>query len=69
MTNGYNTPNSRIPDLVTHWTGYFGPRSWHTGGANVLMADGAVRFLSDNIDTSLHRALHSRDGGEVVSDF
>ncbi len=69
LTNGYNTPNSKIPDLVIHFTGFFGPRSWHTGGANVLLGDGSVRFLSDNIDTMLHRGLHSRDGGEVLGEF
>jgi prepilin-type processing-associated H-X9-DG protein len=69
MTNGYNTPNSRIPDVVVHFTGFFGPRSWHTGGAQVLMADGSVRLFSDNIDANLHRAVHSRNGGEVVGEF
>jgi prepilin-type N-terminal cleavage/methylation domain-containing protein len=69
MTNGYTTPNSRIPDIVTHWTGYFAPRSFHTGGAHVAMGDGAVRYLSDSIDAELHRSLHSCNGGEVVSEF
>ncbi|MCA9012943.1 MAG: DUF1559 domain-containing protein, partial [Planctomycetaceae bacterium] len=44
-------------------------RSWHTGGAQVLFGDGAVRFLSDNIDTGTHRAIHSRNGGEVAGEF
>ena len=69
MTNGYNPPNSRIPDIVTHFTGFFGPRSYHTGGANVLFGDGTVRFLGDSMDTLTHRGLHSRNGGEVVGDF
>ena len=69
LTNGYNPPNSRTPDVVTHFTGFFGPRSLHTGGANLLMGDGAVRFISDNIDTVVHRNLHSRNGGEVINDF
>lgn len=69
LTNGYNTPNSRIPDLVVHFTGFLGPRSWHVGGANVLLGDGTVRFLSNSIDTSTHRALHSRAGGEILGDF
>ncbi|HEY0984203.1 MULTISPECIES: DUF1559 family PulG-like putative transporter [unclassified Schlesneria] len=69
LTNGYNTPNSRIPDVVTHFTGFFGPRSMHTGGAHLLMGDGAVRFVSDNIDEALHRGLHSRNGGEVTGEF
>jgi len=29
MTNGYHSPNNRIPDLVTHFTRYFAPRSYH----------------------------------------
>ncbi len=69
LTNGYTTPNSPIPDLVTHFTGYFGPRSWHPGGANVLMGDGSVQFFTDEIDATLQRNLHSINGGEVVSDF
>ena len=69
LTNGYNTPNSRIPDVVTHFTGFFGPRSMHTGGANLLLGDGAVRFVSDNIDSTLHRSLHSRNGGEITGEF
>lgn len=69
LTNGYHSPNNRIPDVVTHFTGYFAPRSYHTGGAHVMMADGAIKFLTDSIDTALHRAIHSCNGREVVSDF
>lgn len=69
MTNGYNQPNSRIPDIVTHWTGYFGPRSFHPGGAQVVMGDGKVAFLSENMNADLHRALHSCSGGEVTSSY
>jgi prepilin-type N-terminal cleavage/methylation domain-containing protein len=68
-TNGYNTPNSRIPDVMMHGVGFYGPRSFHTGGAHVLLGDGAVRFLSDNIDVRIHRHLHSRNGGETVGEF
>jgi prepilin-type N-terminal cleavage/methylation domain-containing protein len=68
-TNGYNTPNSRIPDIYLHGDGYSGPRSFHVGGAHALMGDGTVRFLSDNIDRTTHRALHSRNGGETVAEF
>ncbi len=69
LTNGYSTPNSRIPDVVTHFTGFFGPRSYHVGGAHALMGDGTVRFLGDNIDTRIHRGLHSTNGGEVLGEF
>lgn len=67
LTNGYTTPNSRIPDIVTHWTGYFAPRSYHSGGAEVVMADGSVHFLTNGVDAPVHRALHSANGGEVAS--
>lgn len=69
LTNGYHTPNNRTPDLVVHHTGFFGPRSYHTGGANVGLADGSVHFLSDSIDATTHRALHSCNGGEVLGEF
>lgn len=69
MTNGYTTPNSKIPDIVVHFTGFFAPRSWHVGGAHLVLGDGAVRFVSDNIDTITHRNLHSRNGGDIVSEF
>lgn len=40
------------------------------GGFYVAMADGAVRFVSQNIDVTLFKALLTRAGGEaVVRDF
>lgn len=69
LTNGYNPPNSRIPDVVIHFTGFFGPRSWHTGGAHALLGDGSVRFLSDNIHLATIRGLHSTTGQETLGEF
>ncbi len=66
-TNGYNTPNSVIPDVIMHGSGFFGPRSFHTGGALALRVDGSVHMLTNSIDASIHRSLHSRNGGEVVA--
>lgn len=68
LTNGYQSPNSKIPDIVTHFSGYFGPRSFHTGGATVGRADGSVSFMSNALDQSICQALHSCNGGEVVSE-
>lgn len=69
LTNGYLTPNSRLPDMQVHGTGFFGPRSQHAGGANVALGDGSVRFLPDGIDAPTHRALHSGNGGETIGPF
>ena len=33
------------------------------------MADGAVRFISQNLDVNTYDALITRGGGEVVGDF
>lgn len=41
--------------------------SWHSGGANFLFADGAVRFLYDAIPFATFQALNSINGGEAVS--
>jgi prepilin-type N-terminal cleavage/methylation domain-containing protein/prepilin-type processing-associated H-X9-DG protein len=68
MINGYLTPNSTTPDIVTHWTGYFAPRSYHTGGANVVMADGSTHRFSDGIESESHRSLYSCNANEVIMD-
>jgi prepilin-type N-terminal cleavage/methylation domain-containing protein len=47
----------------------YGPSSQHTGGAHHLMGDGAVRFISENIDINTYDALVTKSGGEVVGDF
>ncbi|VTR96560.1 DUF1559 domain-containing protein [Tuwongella immobilis] len=39
----------------------------HTGGVNVAMADGSVRFLRDTIRPVTLAALATRSGGETVS--
>ena len=67
LTNGYTTPNARIPDVVVHATGFFGPRSFHPAGAQGAFGDGSVRMLSDGLDATVCRALHSIDGGETAT--
>ena len=41
----------------------------HVGGAQFLMADGHVRFISENIDETLYEALGTISGGEVVGEY
>ena len=44
-------------------------RSFHTGGVNALLLDGSVRFVSSSIEQAVWRAIGTRAGGEVVTDF
>jgi prepilin-type processing-associated H-X9-DG protein len=44
-------------------------RSYHPGVVNVLMADGAVRPVSETVNLSVWRALATRNGREVANDF
>ncbi|WP_206107601.1 DUF1559 domain-containing protein [Paludisphaera rhizosphaerae] len=41
--------------------------STHSGGVNLLLCDGTVRFVKDSISRSVWRALGTMAGGEVVS--
>ncbi|MBM80757.1 MAG: prepilin-type cleavage/methylation domain-containing protein [Planctomycetaceae bacterium] len=43
--------------------------SFHPGRTHLLMADGSVHFISENISGRVRQALGSRNGGEDVSDF
>ncbi|MDO5554893.1 MAG: DUF1559 domain-containing protein [Planctomycetia bacterium] len=41
--------------------------SLHSGGANVAMADGSVRFISETINGDTWKAMASKAGSETVS--
>ncbi|MSR56268.1 MAG: DUF1559 domain-containing protein [Planctomycetaceae bacterium] len=43
--------------------------SYHTGGVHVLMCDGSVRFVSDNVNLATWRAIGTRASGEVAGEF
>ena len=49
-------PNAVLPELG----GYNG------NGFNAVFADGAVRFISKTVDTTVLKGLITRDGGEVI---
>jgi hypothetical protein len=46
-----------------------GPSSHHTGGWHNAMGDGAVRFISENVDPKVLRNLTHRSDGEMLADF
>lgn len=73
-------PNWRIgsrPSRNSHaWlgNGLEGPgntplQSAHTGGIQIVLGDGGVRFLSNNIDTSVAFNLADRRDGNVIGEF
>ena len=67
--NHYHTPNSNIPDMGTCGNGIFGARSEHVGGVHVLLSDGSVRFMSENMDLGTWRAIGTRSGAEVIGEY
>jgi len=46
-----------------------GFESFHAGGAQFLLGDGSVRFVSENIDPKVFAHLGNRKDGELVNDF
>ena len=47
-------------------SGFRGARSRHSGGVNLLLGDGSVRFVGDSVTSTTWSALGTRAGGEVV---
>lgn len=43
--------------------------SWHHGGAQVGLADGSVRFVSQSIDPTILKSLLTRDAHDFVADW
>jgi prepilin-type N-terminal cleavage/methylation domain-containing protein len=67
--NSYAPPNAPTPDVVKNNWGFLSARSLHTGGAQVVLGDGSVRFVSNNVDLTTWRGLGTRSGGEITSEF
>lgn len=61
---GVRTPLPAPSDTATS-----GFSSYHTGGSQALMADGSVRFLSENIDVKIYSFLGQREDMQVIGDF
>jgi len=45
----------------------YGASSAHSGGANVLMTDGSVKFVKDSVNRATWFALGTREGNETIS--
>ena len=44
-------------------------RSFHTGLVNAALMDGSVRSVRSSVERDVWRALGTRTGGEVISDY
>jgi prepilin-type N-terminal cleavage/methylation domain-containing protein/prepilin-type processing-associated H-X9-DG protein len=68
--NCTNQPARNLPcvDNGGAWN-ILAARSRHTGGVNVCMCDGSVRFVSQTININVWRGLSTTRGGEVIGDF
>jgi prepilin-type processing-associated H-X9-DG protein len=80
--NHYYPPNAPICDCITSVTvdptpppakpllysayGWRAARSLHPGGVNILMADGSVRYIGDEVDLILWRGLSTRNAGDPI---
>jgi prepilin-type N-terminal cleavage/methylation domain-containing protein/prepilin-type processing-associated H-X9-DG protein len=69
--NGMNTilgPNKPCyrPNNGEWWELVTPASSYHSGGVNVWLADGSVRFVSNNVNPDAWTAAGSKAGGEVA---
>lgn len=75
MSTGFTTAAPLNPktyltvDAITNDTTLQRFRSDHIGGVNFALADGSVRFISENISRAVLIAIGSRNGSEIVSEF
>ena len=76
-----NPPNTTVPDQVGYQgisttkspsiqnsgAPFLSARSYHTGGVSAGMADGSVRFISNNVNVTNYQYQGTKAGGEVVT--
>lgn len=69
--NGFNTilpPNKPCFRPGSEWWELITPASsYHAGGANACLADGSVRFCTDNVDGNVWTAAGTIGGGESLA--
>jgi prepilin-type processing-associated H-X9-DG protein len=76
LYNHHSPPNSPRHDCVAvllggspsqRYTpyGWRAARSLHSGGVNVAMADGSIRFVAEGVDPAAWQAMSTIQGGET----
>jgi prepilin-type processing-associated H-X9-DG protein len=66
-STGYNTGPCTVNQ--DNWNSQFGFKSKHVGGAHMLLCDGSVRFMTQNIDMYTYQKLGDRSDGMPTGDF
>jgi len=69
--NHFTTPNSATIDCLNS-SNNFGlktARSRHPGGVNLLLCDGSVRFVSDDVHLATWQAVATRASGDTVGTY
>jgi hypothetical protein len=70
ITYDIDVTSSREGRSTTDITyGVITARSYHPGIVNVVLMDGSTRSIAENIDLLVWRALGTRAGGDVVSNY
>jgi prepilin-type processing-associated H-X9-DG protein len=67
--NGGSITAAAGATCVMNCNNYSEPYSFHTGGINVVMADGSVRFVTQTINAATFAALVTRDYGDIPGNF
>ena len=62
-------PCTQVGSPYTQLSFQAAARSYHTGGVQGSLADGSVRFFSENISLTIWNALGTRGGSEVLGQF
>jgi hypothetical protein len=62
-------PNPRAPCIWTETNIFVSARSYHSGGVNLAIADGSIRFVPNGVAPSTFQAIGSRNGGEPVANW
>jgi prepilin-type processing-associated H-X9-DG protein len=62
--NHFIIPAPTISDRQLSWQSARGFRSFHPGGAQFVLADGSVHFLSESINHDEYRSMCTRGGGD-----
>ncbi len=64
-TGAINGSSNPVGRCIMNCNNFSEPYSFHPGGINVCMADGSVRFISQNVSAATYAALVTRAYGDI----